>query len=110
MYEGILEAGRSIADAIDWYRERHEQASKLDETVNFLATHVDPNTKKPYIPKDAFERASALAGTHKMLAEQGILDGMKYAQLIHRAGIEDAYVAAQSDYYRRKAGEDPRSG
>jgi len=94
--QALTTVGQSLAESLNFYAQRRDELARTDSVLENLATTIDPATKKPYIPKDAYERVKNMTGTRKLLAEQGLLDAQKYMMQAHHAGLQDAALQAQT--------------
>jgi hypothetical protein len=106
LYDAISSVGHNLAGAIQAYKQRHDEATMLEETFRDLGQmkYTDPTTKaeKPYIPKDVMERIGSYTGTKKMLAEQGFLQSLQVAGQLQTAMQNNEKVQAYVDYYKNR--------
>jgi hypothetical protein len=93
--------GQNIAASLDDYRKRHEDATKTEETINYLHTTLNPATNKPYLDQKAWEHISTLAGHQRELAEQGILQGMEFGQQLQKSQVAIQHTQAQMEHLNR---------
>jgi hypothetical protein len=87
--------GNSVAQAINYYQQRHEEASQLDKTILQLGEMKGPDDK-PILDKKALERVRGFTDKERYANEKAWMQAFQFRNQLMTEGAKIEHLRAQT--------------